>query len=91
MLAMHSNMFFRCPIQLLRTREHDKINKLRFSNHRLLFFILHRERLIDKSCFVQCGIKSETFNQLGIAIVEKKNTNVDLGAYRFLMSIRMFL
>ena len=88
---MHSNMFFRCPIQLLLTREHDKGSKLRFSNHRLLFFILHRKRLIDKSCFVQYGIESETFNQLGIAIVEKWDTNVHFRVYKFLMLIRIIL
>ena len=88
---MHSNMFFRCPIQLLLTREHDKGSKLRFSNHRLLFFILYRERPIDKLCLAHYVITSETFNQLGIAIVEKWDTNVHFRVYKFLMLIRIMI
>ena len=72
---------FRCSIQLLLTREHNKGRKLRFSNHRLLFIMVHRKRLIDKPCVAHYGITSETFKPLGIVVVGKSDANVYLVVY----------
>ena len=62
--------FFVVPFNYF-LQEHDKASQLRFFNHRLLFFILHRERPIDNSSFANYGFTSETFNQVDIAIFEK--------------------
>ena len=74
-------MTFRLQIQLLLTRQNNRGSKLRFSNHRLLFFMLHRKRFIDKVCVAHYGITSDTFNPLGIIIVGKSDANVDWGVY----------
>ena len=71
-------MTFRIQIQLLLTREHNNGSKLRFSDHRLLFFMLHRKRLINKTCVAHYGVTSDAFNPLDIVIVGKSDANVDL-------------